>query len=192
MLPRTVIALTGAVPGGRTVARAPGVRPFRSRIKKAVVPPMKDVREALFVAQRTDGTTVRRPLSPHLQIYRFQLSMVLSIANRITSVAASFGTLLLVWWLVAAASGPKAFATVQACVGHPLGQLVLFGWTVALVYHFVASLRHLGWDAGYGFAKVTFNRTGQLSVVATVVLTALIWGVGYLIWTHGAAPAAGG
>lgn len=155
---------------------------------------MKDVRDALFVAQRTDGTITRRPLSPHLQIYRFQLSMFLSIANRIASVALSFGTLLLVWWLVAAASGPQAFATVQRCVGHPLGQVVLFGWTVALVYHFVGSLRHLGWDAGYGFAKVAFNRTGQISIVATVLLTALIWVVGYLIWTHGApaAPASGG
>lgn len=143
---------------------------------------MKDVRDALFVAQRSDGTLVRRPMSPHLQVYRFQMSMFLSIANRITGVASSFGTLLLVWWLVAAASGEAAFATVQKVVGNPFGMIVLFGWTVALVYHFVASLRHLGWDAGFGFAKPTYRKTGIASIVATVVLTALIWAVGFSLW----------
>lgn len=149
---------------------------------------MKDVRDALFVAQRSDGTLVRRPLSPHLQVYRFQLSMFLSISNRIASIAASLGTLLLVWWLVAAASGPVAFATVQRVVGNPIGLLVLFGWTLALVYHFVAGLRHLAWDAGYGFDKTSYNKAGPVAIVVTIVLTLLIFAIGLSLWTH--APAA--
>ncbi len=156
---------------------------------------MKDVRDALFVAQRSDGTTVRRPMSPHLGIYRFQLSMFLSIGNRISGVASSFGTLLLVWWLVAAASGPSAFATVQRVVANPIGLIVLFGWTAALVFHTVGSLRHLAWDAGYGFAKATFNRTGIVVVAVSILLTLMIWAIGVSLWTHGAPapmPATGG
>lgn len=151
---------------------------------------MKDVRDALFVAQRTDGTIVRRPLSPHLGIYRFQLSMFLSISNRISGVASSFGTLLLVWWLVAAASGAGAFATVQRVVANPLGMLVLFGWTLALVFHTVSGIRHLSWDAGYGFSKPVYNRVGVIVVVVTLVLTLLIWAIGFSLWTGGAVPPA--
>ncbi|MCQ8279180.1 succinate dehydrogenase, cytochrome b556 subunit [Acetobacteraceae bacterium KSS8] len=143
---------------------------------------MKDVRDALFVAQRSDGTLVRRPLSPHLQVYRFQLSMFLSIANRIAGVAASFGTLLLVWWLVAAATGPVSFATVQSVVGSPIGILAMFGWTLALVYHFVAGLRHLAWDAGYGFDKTSFNKVGPIAVAVTLILTVLVFAIGVSLW----------
>ena len=150
---------------------------------------MKDVRDALFVAQASDGRLVRRPLSPHRGIYRLQLSMVLSGAYRVSGLACSLGTLLLVWWLVAAASGPGAFATVQRVVGNPLGLLVLFGWTAGLVFHTVGGLRHLAWDAGYGFSKPVFNRNGVILVVATVLLTLLIFGIGLSLWTH-AAPAA--
>jgi succinate dehydrogenase / fumarate reductase cytochrome b subunit len=144
---------------------------------------MKDVRDALFVAQRTDGTLVRRPLSPHLQVYRFQLSMFLSISNRISGVAASLGTLLLVWWLVAAASGPASFETVQRVIGNPIGMIVLFGWTLALVFHTVSGLRHLAWDAGYGFSKASFNRTGPVVIAATLVLTLVIWAIGLSLWS---------
>ncbi len=153
---------------------------------------MKDVRDASFVAQRSDGGLVRRPLSPHLGIYRFQLSMALSIGNRISGVASSFGTLLLVWWLVAAASGASAFATVQAVVANPIGLIVLFGWTLALVFHTVAGLRHLAWDAGYGFGKAALNRTGLVVVVASLVLTLLIWAIGVSLWTHGVPSSATG
>jgi len=148
---------------------------------------MTDVRDALYVAQRSDGTLIRRPMSPHLQVYRFQLSMFLSIANRAAGVATSVGTLLMVWWLLAAASGPAPFARVQAVAGSPIGLIVLFGWTLALVYHFVAGLRHLGWDAGYGYAKASFNKTGLIAVVATLVLTVLIYAIGLSIWSgvHG-------
>lgn len=151
---------------------------------------MKDVRDALFVAQRSDGTLVRRPMSPHLQVYRLQLTMVLSGANRISGIVSSLGTLLLVWWLVAAASGPAGFDTVQRVVGNPFGMIVLFGWTAALVFHFAASLRHLAWDAGYGFAKPVFHKTALITIAATVILTLLIWAIGLSLWTHAVLVAA--
>ena len=151
---------------------------------------MKDVRDALFVAHASDGKVVRRPMSPHLGVYRLQLSMVLSGLNRISGIATSIGTLLLVWWLVAAASGPGSFDTVQHVVANPLGMIVLFGWTLALVFHTVGGLRHLAWDAGYGFAKDVCNRTGPSVSAASLALTLLIWVAGFLLWHHGA-PAAG-
>ena len=153
---------------------------------------MKDARDALFVAQRSDGTLIRRPMSPHLQVYRLQMSMVLSGANRISGIVSSLGTLLLVWWLVAAASGPAGFDTVQRVIGNPFGMIVLFGWTVALVFHFAAGMRHLAWDAGYGFGKPVYQKTSLIIIAATVILTLLIWAIGLSVWTHGAssAPAA--
>ena len=143
---------------------------------------MKDVRDALFVAQRTDGTIVRRPLSPHLGIYRFQLSMFLSIANRISGVASSFGTLLLVWWLVAAAAGPEAFATVQRFAGSWIGLLMLLGWTASLFYHLFGGLRHLVWDAGYGFERNTLNPVTWVVLGLTAAATAAVWAVGLSVW----------
>ncbi len=153
---------------------------------------MKDVRDALFVAHSSDGQLVRRPLSPHLGIYRLQLSMVLSGAYRMSGIACSLGTLLLVWWLVAAASGPRAFATVQYWVGNPIGLIVMLGWTAGLVFHTVGGLRHLAWDAGYGFSKSVFNRSGVIVVVVTVLLTGLIYGIGLSLWAGGASAATGG
>src|SRR5688500_2907199 len=92
-----------------------------------------------------------RPLSPHLQIYRWQITMVMSILHRITGVALAVGTLLLIWWLVAAAAGPDAFATAQDFLGSILGRLLLLGWSWALFYHLCNGIRHLAWDAGWGF-----------------------------------------
>jgi succinate dehydrogenase / fumarate reductase cytochrome b subunit len=143
---------------------------------------MKDVRDALFVAQKSDGTLVRRPMSPHLQVYRPQLTSVLSILNRLTGIATSFGTLLLVWWLVAAASGPGPFATVQHVIANPFGLLVLFGWTVALLYHFFGGIRHLVWDSGHGYSLPATHRSGWAAVIATVACTILIWAIGLSLW----------
>jgi succinate dehydrogenase / fumarate reductase, cytochrome b subunit len=89
-----------------------------------------------------------RPLSPHLQIYRPQITSVLSISHRATGLALSLGTLLLVWWLVALARGPEAFASVQSFVGSWLGRLLLLGWTFSLFFHLANGIRHLCWDAG--------------------------------------------
>lgn len=120
---------------------------------------------------------VARPLSPHLQVYRPQLTSVLSITHRATGVALAVGTLLLVWWLVAAASGPEHFAVVQSFLGSWLGKLLLLGWTIALFYHLANGIRHLFWDAGLGFEIKTAYASGWLVVIATIVLTAIAWGL---------------
>ena len=136
---------------------------------------MQDVRDALLVAHTSEGELVRRPLSPHLQVYKPQITSVLSIMNRVTGIATSIGTLLLVWWLAAAASGPVAFAHVQGFIGSWIGLFVLFGWTASLFYHFFAGLRHLAWDAGYGFSLEMTHKSGWAAVIATAVSTILVW-----------------
>src|ERR687892_1500300 len=105
-------------------------------------------------------TARNRPLSPHLQVYRPQLTSVLSISHRVTGVALAVGTLLLVYWLVSAAAGPDSYATAQSVIGSWLGIVLLFGWTYALFYHLCNGIRHLFWDAGYGFELPTVYRTG--------------------------------
>src|ERR1700759_165633 len=112
---------------------------------------MTDMRDALMVARTSDGRTGRRPLSPHLQVYKPQITSAMSIFHRFTGVALSVGTLLLVWWLAAAATAGAAFATASGFIGSWFGILLLFGWTVALWFHFCSGLRHLFWDAGIGF-----------------------------------------
>ena len=90
-----------------------------------------------------------RPLSPHLQIYRWQLTSVLSILHRAAGIALSAGAVLLVWWLVAAASGPEAYDGVEDFLGSWLGLLLLFGWKASLLYHLCNGVRHLVWDTGH-------------------------------------------
>lgn len=127
-------------------------------------------------------TDVNRPLSPHLQVYRPQWTSVLSISHRATGVALAFGTLLLVYWLAAAASGPEAFALAQRLIGSIVGQLLLLGWTFALFYHFCNGIRHLFWDAGYGFELRNAYRSGLAVLAGSAVLTLLFWAVGYAAW----------
>ena len=122
-----------------------------------------------------------RPLSPHLQIYRPQLTAVLSILHRLTGVALAPGTLLLVYWLVAAAAGPEAFATAQMLVGSIVGRLLLLGWTFALFYHLCNGIRHLVWDAGYGLELPDLYRSGWLVVFASGALTLGGWALGYAV-----------
>ena len=126
-----------------------------------------------------------RPLSPHLQVYRFQWTMALSISHRITGVGLALGTLLLVYWLAAAASGPEAFATAQVLIGSFFGRLLLFGWTFALFYHLANGIRHLFWDAGLGLELDMAYRSGLLVVVAAVVLTFASWILGYAMGSWG-------
>lgn len=116
-----------------------------------------------------------RPLSPHLQIFRWPLSMALSIGHRITGAALAAGLLLLTWWLVALAAGPEAFAAVDGIVDSWFGGLLLFGFTVAAFLHLGNGIRHLAWDFGYGFAMETTKRSGQAVIAFTVVATALTW-----------------
>lgn len=125
---------------------------------------MQDIRKALFVGSRSDGKLIQRPMSPHLQVYRFRLSMFLSILNRITGVIATGGATLGVLWLSAAAKGPKSFDTARKVTGNPLGKLVLAGWLTSVVYHTVGGIRHLMWDSGYRFEKEQINKDGPVAV----------------------------
>ena len=120
-----------------------------------------------------------RPLSPHLQIYRPQITSVLSILHRITGVALAVGTLLLVWWLVAAANGREAFEAADGFMASWLGRLLLLGWTFALFFHLCNGIRHLAWDSGRGFELKTVSMTGWLVVAGAVVLTIVSWIAGY-------------
>ena len=117
----------------------------------------------------------KRPLSPHLQVYKPQLTSVLSITHRGTGVFLALGTLLLVYWLIAAATGPESYAKAQQVIGSKLGLLVLFAWTWALFYHLCNGIRHLFWDAGYGFELDTAYKSGWAVVIASVVLTVICW-----------------
>ena len=123
-----------------------------------------------------------RPLSPHLQIYRWQLTSVLSILHRVTGVALTVGTILLVWWLVAAANGPESFESAQWFLGSWLGLLLLFGWSVALFYHLCNGLRHLWWDTGSGLDLRSVYASGWAVLVGTAILTILAWVVGLSQW----------
>lgn len=143
---------------------------------------MRDVRDALMVARNTDGKLVQRPLSPHLQVYRWPISMALSILHRASGVALGVGTLLLTWWLVAAATSPDAFAMVQWFLKTPVGLLCLFGWTVALIFHFFSGIRHLIWDLGRGFDAPSYNNSAWMVVIATGVSSVLIWIIGLMAW----------
>jgi succinate dehydrogenase / fumarate reductase cytochrome b subunit len=143
---------------------------------------VKDVRDALMIARNSEGKLVRRPLSPHLQVYRWPISMAMSILHRITGCALAVGTLLLTWWLVAAASSDAVFDRAQWFMGSALGLLLLFGWSAALIFHFFNGIRHLVWDAGIGFEAPTYNTTGWAVLVATVVCTLLVWAVGLAVW----------
>ena len=115
----------------------------------------------------------RRPLSPHLKIYKPQLTSVLSISHRITGVGLAAGTLLLTWWLLAAAAGPEAFATVQGFLGSWIGYVILFGFSYALMYHLCNGVRHLFWDAGRGFELPTVYKTGWAVVIGSAALTVI-------------------
>ena len=120
-----------------------------------------------------------RPLSPHLQVYKPQLTSVLSILHRATGIALAVGTLLLVWWLVAAAAGENAFADVQAFIGSWIGKLLLLGWSFAIFYHMCNGIRHLFWDAGRGYELETAYATGRVVVAAAIILTIGAWLWGY-------------
>ncbi len=120
----------------------------------------------------------QRPLSPHLQVYRWSLTMLMSIVHRATGVALSLGSILLVIWLAALAAGPDAYAMAQAIVASPIGLLLLFGWSVALFYHLCNGIRHLFWDIGMGFEKAQARRSGWAALGGTAILTLAAWGIG--------------
>ena len=116
-----------------------------------------------------------RPLSPDLQIYRPQLTSVLSISHRVTGIALSIGSLLLISWLIAAAAGPQAYSTVQGFIRSWFGLVLLFGSTFSFFFHLCNGIRHLVWDAGCGFELSTIYASGWTVIAASAVLTVVAW-----------------
>jgi succinate dehydrogenase / fumarate reductase cytochrome b subunit len=122
----------------------------------------------------------RRPLSPHLQIYRPMLTMMMSITHRITGAALYFGTLLLAWYLIAASGDARGFATAQWFFSSWLGLLILFGYTLALFIHLLGGVRHAIWDTGRGFDPRGREFLAQATLFGGVALTVVVWAIGFM------------
>lgn len=135
-----------------------------------------DSREALYVGQDSEGETLRRPMSPHLDVYRFRLSMALSIANRISGVASACGFALVMAWLGSLASGKKSFGCTSRVTGSLAGRAILSGWIAATVYHFVGGIRHLVWDDVHRFEKEEINSDGRVSLAVAGGVSAFLMG----------------
>jgi succinate dehydrogenase / fumarate reductase, cytochrome b subunit len=116
-----------------------------------------------------------RPLSPHLQIYRWQYTMALSILHRATGVALSVGLLLLVYWLVALASGRQAYADARVVFAHPVTRVLLVGFSFAFFYHLLNGVRHLSWDAGHGLERKSARTSGWIAFLGALAATVLFW-----------------
>src|SRR3954471_4574561 len=122
-----------------------------------------------------------RPLSPHLTIYRWQVTMIASITHRVTGVALSVGAIALAWWLVAISRGPESYERLTSIAASPLGLLVLFGFCWSLAFHLLNGIRHLFWDFGYGFAVPTAKLTAALVLVGSLLLAAGAVVVGFMV-----------
>jgi succinate dehydrogenase / fumarate reductase cytochrome b subunit len=125
-----------------------------------------------------------RPLSPHLSIYRPMLTMMMSIAHRVSGAANAAGFLLLAWWLVAIASGPEAYATVSDVFASLPGRAVLFLFSWSLIHHMLGGIRHLIWDTGHGLDKVSIEIFAWATILGSITLTVLVWLAGF--WYMGA------
>jgi succinate dehydrogenase / fumarate reductase cytochrome b subunit len=134
-------------------------------------------------AMSSADVKANRPLSPHIQIYRWRLTMAMSIAHRITGGGLYVGTLLLVWWLAAAASGPEAFAVANAAASSWLGLLILAGYSWALIHHMFGGLRHFVWDFGAGLGKPARDRIAVATIAGSLSATAAILAIG--LWLRG-------
>jgi succinate dehydrogenase / fumarate reductase cytochrome b subunit len=118
-----------------------------------------------------------RPLSPHLQIYRPLINMVMSIVHRITGAALYFGALVLAWWLIAASLGPAELDAVNGYLGSWLGQIVLVGLLWSLIHHALGGIRHFIWDVGRGYELATIDLLSWLTIILSIVLTIVVWGI---------------
>ena len=116
-----------------------------------------------------------RPLSPHLSIFRPLITMTMSIVHRITGAALYFGMVLVAWWLLAAAIGPEAFAAADGFLSSPIGLLLLFGFTWALIHHTLGGIRHMIWDFGGGMSSAARNGLSWATLIGSVILTLLVW-----------------
>ena len=130
---------------------------------------------------RTVSPEARRPLSPHLQIYRPMLTMMMSIMHRITGVALYAGTLLLAWWLIAASTDARAFDTANSVLTSILGQIVLLGFTWALFHHLFGGIRHFIWDTGRGMDHPEREYLAQATWIGGLALTVVVWVVAYMV-----------
>jgi succinate dehydrogenase / fumarate reductase, cytochrome b subunit len=122
-----------------------------------------------------------RPLSPHLQIYKPMLTMMMSIAHRVTGAALYFGMLLFAWWLIAAAAGANTYTGFETFMGSLIGRLILFGYTWALLHHLLGGIRHLIWDTLHGLEPAERERLAAATLIGSIALTIVLWGVGYLV-----------
>ena len=135
------------------------------------------------MAELEAGTTAARrprPLSPHIQVYKFMLTYVMSGFHRVTGLGLYFGVLLIAWWLVAAAAGPNAYGNFEWFIGSWIGKLVLLGYTWALLHHMLGGVRHLIWDLGYGLEPSEREFLARATIFGSVTLTVLVFVVGYL------------
>ena len=131
------------------------------------------------MADNPQKTGRERPLSPHLTIWRWQVTMLASIMHRATGMALSAGAIVLAWWLVSISNGPEGYDGFMVYAAMPLGVIVLFGFTWAFAFHFCNGVRHLAWDLGYGFNKHIAGQTGflvfALSFIIAIAAFALVW-----------------
>jgi succinate dehydrogenase / fumarate reductase cytochrome b subunit len=125
------------------------------------------------------ASKMKRPLSPHLQVYKPQLTSITSILHRVTGAALAVGTLMLAWWLIAAAMGEDAYNVVRAFTASPLGTFMLFGWSAALYYHLFNGIRHLIWDSVHLFKLKDAYAAGYLVLLLTVIFTGATWYCAY-------------
>jgi succinate dehydrogenase / fumarate reductase, cytochrome b subunit len=132
-------------------------------------------RKPMAQAESTTRASAR-PISPHLGIYSPLINMVMSIVHRITGIALYFGTIILIAWLLAAATSRSSYDFVTDLLGSPVGLVIMAGYTWALVHHALGGLRHLIWDTGRGFALGTVNALSWLTLIGSLAITAGIWG----------------
>jgi succinate dehydrogenase / fumarate reductase, cytochrome b subunit len=123
---------------------------------------------------------VARPLSPHLQIYKPMLTMMMSIVHRITGIGLYVGTLILAWWFLAAGSVPNGYAKFEWFAGSIIGRLILFGYTWALIHHMLGGVRHLIWDTGRGLGPSEREWLAAANLIGSIAITVLLWVIGLL------------
>jgi succinate dehydrogenase / fumarate reductase cytochrome b subunit len=129
----------------------------------------------------TNKLEAERPLSPHLQIYRPMLTMMMSIAHRITGFGNAVGFALLTWWLLAVSMGPDAYGYVDRFFGSLIGQVLLFLFTWSLIHHMLGGIRHLIWDTGTGLDKASIEVFAWATLIGSILLTVLVWIAGYAL-----------
>lgn len=125
------------------------------------------------------GAVDARPMSPHLGVWRWHVTMLGSILNRATGIALYAGALITAWWAVALALGPDAYADFLAISGSWFGKLVMFGLTLSYFYHLAGGLRHLWWDSGRGFALKTSNQTAAAAILFAVLASVIVWAIAF-------------